>query len=268
MKFATHCLAVLVPMLGLAVPALADDLTILTKMTRGDEPPTTATSYVTVDHVRVVQADGREFMADLKSGNITMMDGKKKQYSVLTRQDMELIKARIQQQANSPEMQKAQEQMKNLPPDIQKRMQAAMGGLVNALTVQKTGTTRKVAGYTCENFLVSFGQFSKTEQCMSTELPLPDQAWDSYRDFANSMMGMMGSMGPMSKGVSELREKMKDLKGFPMSVTTTTTLMGRELKSTSEVVEVRRGPVPAAAWQVPAGYTKVDSPLMKGVGSR
>jgi len=266
MRFAMPCLAVLV--LAPALPALADDLTIVSRVSRGDEPPTTATSYVSADRVRVVQADGREFMADMKSGDITMMDGRKKQYSVITRQDLEAFKARMQQQMNSPEMQKAQEQMKNLPPDIQKRMQAAMGGLVNALIVQKTGTTRKVAGYTCENFSVSFGQFSRSEQCMSTELPLPDQAWESYREFANSMMGMMGAMGPMGKGVADLREKMKELKGFPLSVTTTTTLMGREIKSTSEVVEVKRGPVPASAWQLPAGYTKVDSPLMKGVGSR
>ena len=30
------------------------------------------------------------------------------------------------------------------------------------------------------------------------------------------------------------------------------------------VVEIRRGPVPASAWQVPAGYTKVDNPMTKG----
>lgn len=261
MRFATHCLAVLT--LAGAVPALADDLTILTKVTRGEEPATTATSYVTSDRVRVVQADGREFMADLKSGDITMMDGKKKQYFVITRQDMDDLKARIQQQTNSPEMQKAQEQMKNLPPEMQKRMQAAMGGLISAVTVQKTGTGRKIAGYSCENWTVSLGQFSKTEQCMSTELPLPAQAWDSYRDFSTSMMSMMGAMGPMAKSISDLREKMKDLKGFPLAVTTTTTMMGRQNTTTTEVVEVKRGAVPASAWQVPAGYTKVDNPMMK-----
>src|SRR6185369_330797 len=106
MRFATHCLAVLT--LAGAVPALADDLTILTRVTRGDEPATTATSYVTSDRVRVVQADGREFMADLKNGEITMMDGKKKQYFVITRQDMNDLKARIEQQTSSPEMQRAQ----------------------------------------------------------------------------------------------------------------------------------------------------------------
>jgi Domain of unknown function (DUF4412) len=177
---------------------------------------------------------------------------------------MEQIKARIQQQMNSPEMQKAQEQMKNLPPEVQKRMQAAMGGIMSSVTVQKTGTTRKVAGYTCENWTLAVGQLSRTEQCMTMELPLPMQAWESYRDFASSMTGMMGAMGPMAKGLSEMREKMKDMKGFPMAVTTTTSIMGKQSTTTTEVTDVKRGPIPASAWQVPAGYTKIDNPLVKG----
>ncbi len=245
MRFSTHSLAVLT--LALAGPAAADDLTILSKVTRGEEPPTTATSYLTSDHVRVIQGEGREMIADLKTGDVTMVDGRKKQYFVVTRQDMDQLKARIQQQANSPEMQRAQEQMKNLPPEV-----------------QKTGATRKIAGYACENWTVALGQISKTEQCLSTELPLPVQAWDTYRDFANSMMSMMSAMGPLAKGFSETREKMKDMKGYPLAVTTTTTMMGRPTIATTEVVEVKRGPVPASAWQVPAGYTKVDNPMTKG----
>jgi hypothetical protein len=250
--------------LALALPALADDLTIVSRVSRGDEPPTTATSYLTADRLRITQPDGREFMADMKSGDITMVDGRKKQYSVITKQDLEQLKARMQQQMNSPEMQKAQEQMKNLPPEVQKRMQGAMGGIMSSITVQKTGTTRKVAGYTCENWTVSFGQLSRTEQCMSTELPLPAQAWDSYRDFYRDMMGMMGAAGPMAKSLSDMREKMKDMKGFPMAVTTTTSMMGKPSTTTTEVTEVKRGPIPASVWQVPAGYTKVDNPLVKG----
>jgi hypothetical protein len=262
MRFSMHSLAVLT--LAIAVPAAADDLTILSKVTRGEEPPTTATSYLTSDHVRVIQGEGREMIADLKTGDVTMVDVRKKQYFVVTRQDMDQLKARIQQQANSPEMQRAQDQMKNLPPEVQKKMQAAMGGLVSSVIVQKTGATRKIAGYTCENWTVALGQMSKTEQCLSTELPLPAQAWDTYRDFANSMLSMMSAMGPLAKGFSEMREKMKDMKGYPLAVTTTTTMMGRPTTIITEVVEIKRGPVPVSAWQVPAGYTKVDNPMMKG----
>ena len=261
MRFPIPGFAVLT--IALAVPAAADDLTIVSKVTRGDEPPTTATSYLTSDHVRVVQGDGREMIADLKSGDITMVDNRKKEYFTITRQDMDQLKARIQQQANSPEMQRAQEQMKNLPAEVQKKMQAAMGGLVSAVSVQKTGATRKIAGYNCESWTVALGTMSRTEQCLSTELPLPVQAWDAYRGFAGDMMGMMSAMGPLAKGFSEMREKMKEMKGYPMAVTTTTTMVGRPATTATEVVEVKRGSVPASAWQVPAGYTKVDNPMTR-----
>jgi hypothetical protein len=261
MRFATHSIAVLT--LALAAAAAADDLTIVSKLTRDGGPPATATSYITNDRIRIVQGDGREFIADLKSGDVTVVDGRKKEYFVVTRQDMEQLKTRLQQQANSPEMQRAQEQMKNLPPDMQKKMQAAMGGILSSVTVEKTGSPRKIAGYNCENWTVGYGQISKSEQCLTSELPLPTMAWDTYREFSTNMMGMMASMGPMAKGFSDLREKMKDMKGFPLATTTTSSLMGRSSTTSSEVVEVKRGPVPASAWQLPAGYTKVDNPMTR-----
>ena len=59
---------------------------------------------------------------------MTTIDNKKKEYYVITKQDMEAMKAKMQEQMNSPEMKKAQEQMKNLPPEMQKKMEAMMGG--------------------------------------------------------------------------------------------------------------------------------------------
>jgi hypothetical protein len=248
-----------------AVPAAADDLTIVSKTTSSSGPPATTTSYLSSDHARIDQGDGREMIADLKAGVFTVVDGRKKQYFVVTKQDLEQMRARIQQQMSSPDVQKAQEQMKNLPPEVQKRMQAAMGGMVSTVTVQKTGSTRKIAGYGCEDWTVSMGQLSKTEECLSTELPLPAQAWESYREFAESMTSTMSAMGPMAKGLSDLREKMKDLKGYPLSRTTTASFMGRNSTNTSEVVEVKKGAIPASAWEVPAGFTKVDNPMLKAM---
>ena len=247
-----------------ALPAAAEDLTIVSKVSRDGGPPTTATSYLTSDHVRIVQADGREFMIDLKSGDMTVVDGRRRQYFVVTRQDLEQARARIQQQMNNPQMKEAQERMKNLPPDVQKKMHAAMGGLVGAVTVQKAGTTRKVAGYTCEDWTIAFGQISKTEECLTSDLPLPAQSWERYREFAESMRNMMAAMGPMGKGISDLQEKMKDMKGFPLVMKTTAGLMGRTSTTSSEVVEIKRGPIPASAWQLPAGYTRVENPMLKG----
>jgi hypothetical protein len=266
MAFRMHFVAA--ALLGAALPAAADDLTIVSKVTRDGGEPATATSYLSTDHARMVQPDGGEAILDLKTGQITVIDGRKKEYYVVTRQDMDQMKAKMQQTMNSPEMQRAQDQMKNLPPEVQKKMQGMMGAAAGSFDVKKTGTTRKIAGYSCDNWTVTFGQFSKTEQCVTTELPVPVQTWDAYRDFAEGMRSMMASMGPMSKGITDMAAKMKEMRGYPLATSTSMSMIGHSSSSSSEVVEVKKGAIPASAWEVPAGYKKIDNPMLKAMAPR
>ena len=252
-------------LLSAALPAAADDLTIVSKITRDGAEAATATSYLSSDHARIVSPEGQDVLLDLKTGQFTVIDGRKKEYFVVTRQDMDQMKTRLQQTMNSPEMQRAQEQMKNAPPEVQKRIQGMMGAMAGSFEVKKTGTSRKIAGYNCDNWTITFGQFSKTEQCSSTEVPIPVQAWDTYRDFAEGMRSTMAAMGPMGKGMADIAAKMKEVRGYPLAVTSTTTVMGRSRTSSTEVVELKKGPIPASAWDLPAGYKKVDNPMLKGM---
>jgi hypothetical protein len=248
-----------------AVPAVADDLTIVSRASRDGSAPVTTTSYLSGDHVRFAQADGSDMIMDGKAGQFTVIDGRKQEYFVVTRADMEQMRTRLEQTMNSPEMKRAQEQMKNLPPELQKRMQGMMGAVAGSIDVHKTGATKKIAGYTCDVWAVNLGQFSKSEQCMTTELPLPTQTWDSFRDFAESMRASMAAMGPMAKSMGDIAAKMKEMRGFPLSVTSTSSFMGRSSTNTSEVTEIKKGAIPASAWEVPAGYRKVDNPMLKGM---
>jgi hypothetical protein len=244
--------------------AAAEDLTIVSRVSRDDGSPATATSYVASDHVRMVQPDGQEFMLDGRTGEMTIIDARKKEYFVITDQDLAQLRARIRQQTNSPEMQQAQEKMKNMPPELQKKMEAMMGGMVSAIDVRKTGTTRKVAGYTCENWTIAMGQISRSEQCVTSDLPFPAQVWDRYRDFAEGMKSMAAAFGPLAKGMAQAQEKLKQIKGFPLA----TTILGRSRTQSSEVTEIKRGPIPSSAWAIPAGYKKVDNPLLKDLRSK
>jgi hypothetical protein len=40
-------------------------------------------------------------------------------------------------------------------------------------------------------------------------------------------------------------------------------MMTKTLERTSEATEVKKGPIPASAFEVPAGYAKKDSPFKK-----
>jgi hypothetical protein len=249
-------------LLAAALPAFADDLTIQSKVTRDGGPPQTTSSYISSDHVRMSQGDGKEVIIDLKAGDMTTLDTAKKTYYVVTRQDMEAMTAKMQEQMNSPEMKRAQEQLNNLPPEQKARMEAMMGGML-AVTVEKSGGSRKIAGLDCDNWTVSIGQFSTSEECVTTQLKYPVAAWEAYKGFADTMKTMMAAMGPMASGASKMQEQFKKIKGFPLASTTTTNIMGHKSVSSTEVTAVKYGPIPASAFEIPAGYTKVDNPMLK-----
>jgi hypothetical protein len=227
----------------------ADDLTIVSKNSDNNEPPTTSTSYYASDRMRVANPDGSEVMAEYGSGQITMINHEKKQYSVITRQELEAAAQKMQAQLKQME-----EQMKNMPPAVREKMAGMMGGATAAINVQKGQGGRTIAGYACENWIVTI---VKQEQCLTTQLEFPGQPWEA-------MKGLSGSMaGPMGKTMQEMYEKFKEMKGVPMSSSGTTKIIGKSITSTTEVVEVKKGAIPASAWAIPAGYKQVESPMAK-----
>jgi hypothetical protein len=265
MRFLIRSLAVL--LLSTVLPSYAQNLTIVSKVTRDGGPPETKISYISSDHVRISQGDGKESIVDFKTGQMTTLDAKKKTYYVITRADIDAFAAKMNEQMNSPEAKKGQEAMKNLPPEQQKKMDSAAEGMFT-FDVQKTGTTRKIAGYKCENWKVTMGQFSRSEECLTSELKFPAQAWDMYRGFADNMKSVMAAMGPMAKSAGKMQEQFKQMKGYPLANTTTTEIMGHKSVIASEVTEVKHDPIPGSAWEVPSGYTKIDNPMLKALQTR
>lgn len=232
--------------------ASAKDLTITSKVSNDRNPNGTAVSYLASDHVRIAEPDGNEFIVDFKSGQMTTLNGQRKTYYVTTKQDIEKMTAAMQARMNSPEMKKATEQMGG-----------AMSGMADSFEVKKTGATRRIAGYPCEVWVMNVAQISRTESCLSTELQFPLQTWEMYRGFADSMRSMMASFGPMAKDAQKMQEKFKNMKGYPLATSTSITMMGHSTTTASEVIDVKTGPIPPSAWEVPAGYTKVNNPMAR-----
>src|SRR5438477_1177833 len=108
-----------------SICAAAQGLTIVSKETRDDGTTATTTSYISEDHMRWSAADG-EIIVDGKAGTMTMLDSKKKQYYVTTQKHIETMAALIKERMNSPEMKRAQEALKNLPPEQREKMKSMM----------------------------------------------------------------------------------------------------------------------------------------------
>jgi hypothetical protein len=189
----------------------------------------------------------------LKTGTMTRIDEKKKTYYVVTKQDMEAMQAKMAERMNDPKM---------------KQGMAMMQGMTNSMAssteVKKTGVTRKVAGYACDEWLITMSAVMSMTECVTGDLKYPVQSWQAMKDFSESMRKSMSGFGAGAAAGAEFAEKLKAIKGFPVASSTTVSAIAK-MTTATEVIEVRRTPIPASTWEVPAGFTKVDNPMLKAL---
>jgi hypothetical protein len=250
--------ALCVLLLVLPGMASAADLTIVSKVTA--EGPAarsgTQTIYMTPTKFRVAN-DRQDVIMDVATGTMTMIDNTKKQYWEMTRADMEAAgKAMSDQMA----------QMQKTNPEAAKMMENMMGSVMGQASVKKTGTTRTIAGYSCDDYLVTLGEMMKETICATTAVQAPITASQFY----DAQTAIFGS-NPMTKRFAPLFEEMKKIEGLPLAQEIDTTMGGMHVKSVTEATDVKTGPIPASTFDIPPGYTKVESPMlqmMKGRGQR
>jgi hypothetical protein len=231
----------------------AEELTIVTRFQEGGGPARTAATYVSADRLRAAQPDNQDLLAEFASGRLTMIDHGKKEYWVTTAAEIEAAMTKMHAQ-----FQQMEEQMKTMPPALRQKMGGMMGGLAAAMEVTKSGPARTVAGYACETWTVRLGDMMTQEQCLTTQVRYPAQAWDAFKKVYAGM-----AAGPLSKGFSEMYERFKAMNGLPLATSSTVKVLGKTRTSSSEVTEIRKGAIPETAWALPAGYKKVDSPMAR-----
>lgn len=239
-----------------STPASAEDLTLVFKSTN-KEGTSTTTSYYSSEKMRSGDAE-HETIVEYGAGKITSIDHKKKEYSEITLAEMDA--AMKQAQAKMDQM---AEQMKNMPPAMREKMEAMMGGATGSVTVTK-GSTREVAGYSCQDYTIAMGQTMTTKLCATTALafPIPKADAQKFASFATSA-GMM-AQNPMFKGLSKVADEMKKVEGVTIAESTSLKMMGRNMDSSKEATEIKKGPIPASAFDlatIAKGYKKVPNPM-------
>jgi len=246
----------------LAAPALAEDLTVVFKTT-GSGGAGTSTSYYSGEKMRTGDADN-ETIVEYGPGKIVSIDHKKKEYSEITLAEME---AAMKDAAAKMDEANAQmkEQMAAMPPAVREKMEQMMGGVAGSVAVTKGGT-RQVAGYTCQDYTITMGQAMTSKVCATTALQFPAPNVD-YRRFA-SFTGSASAMAnnPMFKNMEKLTAEMKKIEGFTIADSMSMKMMGKSVDSSKEAVEIKKGPIPAAAFDVAAiakGYKKIAHPVTK-----
>lgn len=231
----------------------ADDLTVISNVTSNGKPGGTETSYLSSVHIKNSRSEGTEVIIDLKTGTMTNVNQKKKTYYVVTRQDLEAMQAKMAERMNDPRMKQGMAMM-----------QGMASGMASSTEVKKNGVTRKVAGYSCEEWVITMGMMTMTE-CVTNDLKFPVQSWAALADFNESMRKSMSGFAPTAKAGSDYAEKMKSIKGYPVATSTMVDVGVVKTTTTSEVTEVSRSPIPASTWEPPAGFAQVENPMLKAL---
>ena len=232
----------------------AEDLTVVSNVTTNGKPGGIETNYISGDHIRHSQSQGTDVIIDLKTGTMTNINEKKRNYFVMTKQDMEAAQAKMAERMSDPKMKQAMAMIQGLG-----------SSMASSTEVKKTGVTRKVAGYSCEEWLISMGGMMSMTECVTNDLKYPVQSWAAMADFNESMRKMMSGFGPSAKAGADYAEKMKSIKGFPVATSSTVDAGVMKMTTSSEVSEVRHDAIPAATWQVPKGFTQVENPMLKSL---
>lgn len=217
--------------------ASAEDLTIVTRVTPPKGKPSTTTQYITADKIRTGDGNG-DTIVDVTSGQLTFIDHKKKTYYQTSLQEMRAHFAQF-------------EEMLQSNPILEKML-----GGAKEVSVEKTSETREIAGYACTKYVLSMGEKFVFEIWATSALKPPIQYYDA-RKMAYA------TVGPLAGRFEKMFDEMKKIDGFSLATVVDTKIMGMNLHSESEATEVKKGPVPASAFEPPAGYKQKKSPFAK-----
>ena len=222
---------------ALAVPAAAQDLTIASK-TRFGEKQGTQTVSLTPTRMKTA-GGGNASIVDFRTGTITFLDEEKKTYSVTSLAEMTANAKYREAQAKTSDF------------------NAQAFGELGEVTARKTGRSRRIAGYGCDEWILALGDVLVFEVCAARELAVPLSYFDARK-------AVYTGMGPMGRHFGKMFESMRKVPGYPLSLAMHVKMEKMKQETLTEATEVKKDPIPAAVFVIPADYTKKKSPFSPG----
>ncbi|HLP17813.1 MAG TPA: DUF4412 domain-containing protein [Bacteroidota bacterium] len=207
-------------------------------------------SYISQRIFKIEQEDKDKtaMIVNLDKKLIITINGDDEEYSEITFEQLEAHMKKME-----AKMEQMQKQFKEMPEAQRKMMEGLMGPLAGGsgpIVVKRSAEKKTILGYACGKVDVQQGDKTIVTLWATNMVKGFDKIRADWDEFSTRMAAMMpGSLG---KGMTE---GMKKVGGFPLE-----TIMGSIV---STVTKLEERAIPAATFDVPAGYDKVDSELLK-----
>ena len=248
------------------VPAYGQGVYWETVMTGGPGPMGKKERVSTMSHIpgriKSVDADGKVMIVLIEKKMLYQLDPAKKTYSEMTFDELEGAMKEVAG-AMDEKMAAMQKELESMPDDqrvmMEKMMKGKMPGRADAVQTEgkmeakKTGKKETVHGRACSEVVVTNGGKDYMTAWVTNDV----KEFDGMKDDVAEFRKLMAALNPMiPKG---LTEAMKSMEGFPMR-----TEMKNGMKQEVRTIESR--PIDAKEFEIPDGYTKVDSDLLDKSG--
>jgi len=176
------------------------------------------------------------------------INGDDEEYSEVTFDEMEAHMKKAE--AKMAEAQKSFSEMPEAQRKMMEKMMGSMAGGDSPITIKGSAEKKTLLGYTCGKVDVQQGDKTIITLWVTKAVPGFARIRPQWEEFSRRMVGSMP--GNFAKGMIEA---MKKVEGFPLE-----TKLG-DIVSTITKLDERA--IPASTFDVPAGYEKVKSELLK-----
>lgn len=196
--------------------------------------------------VKVVSGDDEVliFRADKKV--IYTVNAKEKQYSETTFDEFDRLMDKMASRTKAAADQ-MKDKLKNLPEAQRKMMEQMIGGAGKEVpaTTKNTSERKTIVGYNCTKYIIMQGDKELVTVWATQDIKEFAGMRKDFEEFSKRMMGRNPAIGAAAG------ELMK-LQGFAMETDYGTTM-------TQVVTSMEKRSTPASEYEVPLGYTKVQS---------
>jgi hypothetical protein len=219
--------------LAAALPAAADDFTVLSTVTSPRGGTRTLIQYLSPTRIRISDGD-RDAIVDVPSGKVTLFSDRRREYWETS---LDEVAAFVGQVDAALARSETMEQMRG------------------PITVLKGSGRRKIAGYDTEQYTLTLGEAMRFDVWVAPGL----QPSPSYFD---ARKVLYATMGPMGRRFDRMFDEMKRIKGFPLATSVDYRMRMSNRQTVTEATEVRMGAIPETVFATPAGYARADSPFV------
>ena len=215
-------------------------------------------SYFQGNKVKTIEENGNYSIVDLATGTMTMVNPKKKEYSVTSLDSM------VKQMQRG--MDKLKAHLKGLSPEQRAMMEKMMGisqGPSSKLVLKKLGDRKRIAGYEATHYVITKNGKKVGEYWVSKALRekmLKEMDREKIEKFEKAMNNISNQLNVFGNSnltqLMEMEQKLQKEGEIVKQIHYPNNINMNKQGSTQEVVSVKEERIPAAAFEVPKGYKK------------